>query len=818
MEKVGILVVSYGAREVAMIDAFTRSIKYNVKVYVADKQRNPFNVKKAVKHVVVPDLNVEEICKFAENNKDEIDFGIVGPEKPIIDGVRDLVEKRTGIPLICPKKEYAIEASKVQQRLLFQKIVPEVNPRFKIFNPKDYKNQDEVRKAVYKWLDELGNRAVVKPDQPAAGKGVGVWGDHFATREQLFEHFMANFQHGSVIIEEKIDGEESSFQAFCDGKHLVPLPETRDYKRAFDDDRGPNCYSEDTEILTEKGWKTFGKLNVDDKVATFDPNTGEIEFEKPKEIYWKRYKGKMIHFKNRFLDLLVTTNHKMLVQQRKGKRKTSVVEARNLTGERYIQQGGKWKGKDLKSFILPEYDYKFNRKLERVVINFKDWVRFLGLYLSEGYVSKQKAGGYRVYISQIKSSKYFSKFKEILEKLPFKVKYERKNKKFRINSAQLAKYLERFGASREKYIPDYIKNATKETILEFLKSFCLGDGDIHQGKMRFHSSSKKMIDDIQELIIKAGFNGIVTVDKRCMMLNPINKKHYHARPVYSIEMRGRTKTCIRKKHVKKVDYEGYIGCVTVSTGFVLVRRNYKVAVCGNTGGMGSYKDAGDVLPFMTADDRVKEVEIVRRIFEKWDVKDGDSLRGIPFYVAFMHTGKEPKILENNSRPGDPEIINILPVLKDDFVDVCFKILEGNLTKIELEKAATVVTYKVPPNYGGYMDAFPQIVDKNEIGTPVNLTKAYELTKRYGEKIRIYPASMEMCNGETYVLKSRAVGVVGIGEDIEAARKISLDGIKAIKGGALWHRKDIASKRHIGKSIRHMEKLRLKSEKSFHIRL
>jgi len=468
MEKVGILVVSYGARETAIIDALSRSTKYNVEIYAADKQRNPFNIKKAVKHTVIPDLNIEEICKFAENNKDKIDFGIVGPEKPIIDGVRDLVEKRTSIPIICPKKEYALEASKVQQRLLFQKIVPKVNPRFKIFNPKEYKSQEDAKKAVYKWLDELEDKAVVKPDQPAAGKGVGVWGDHFKTRKQLFEHFMANFQHGPVIVEEKIEGEESSFQAFCDGKHLVPLPETRDYKRAFDEDKGPN-----------------------------------------------------------------------------------------------------------------------------------------------------------------------------------------------------------------------------------------------------------------------------------------------------------------------------------------------------TGGMGSYKDVGDVLPFMSDADRAKEVEIVKQIFQKWNVKDGDSLRGIPFYVAFMHTGKDPKILENNSRPGDPEIINILPILKDDFVDVCFKILDGKLTKIALEKAATVVTYKVPPNYGGYIDAFPKLVDKNEIGTPVNLTKAYELTKKYGEKIRIYPASMEIRNGETFALKSRAVGVVGIGENIEEARKISLDGIKAIKGGALWYRKDIASRKHIEKSIRHMERLRFK---------
>jgi phosphoribosylamine--glycine ligase len=468
MEKVGVLVVSYGSREVAMVDTFARSTKYDVEIYVADKQRNPFNVKKAIKHAVISDLNVEEICKFAEANRDRIDFAIVGPEKPIVEGVRDLIEKRTSIPVICPTKKCAIEASKVQQRLLFQEIVPEANPRFQIFNPKDYKNQAEVKRAVYKWLDELQNMAVVKPDQPAAGKGVGVWGDHFSNREQLFEHFLANFDYGSVIIEEKIEGEESSFQTFCDGKHLIPLPDTRDYKRAFDDDKGPN-----------------------------------------------------------------------------------------------------------------------------------------------------------------------------------------------------------------------------------------------------------------------------------------------------------------------------------------------------TGGMGSYKNVGDVLPFTNDADRTKEIGIINRIFKKWKTEDNTCLRGTPFYMAFMHTGKEHKILENNSRPGDPEIINILPILKDDFVDVCFKILEGNLMRIRLEKAATVVTYKAPPNYGGYAEMFPDLVDKGEVGKPVDLTKAYELTKTYGDRIRVYPAAMELRNGDIYALKSRAVAVVGVDESIESARQISLEGIKAVKGGALWNRKDIASKQHIAKSIRRIEELRCK---------
>jgi phosphoribosylamine-glycine ligase len=174
LEKVGVLVVSYGAREAAMVDALSRSTNYNVELYVADKQRNPFNIEKATKHVVISDLNVDAICKFAEANKARIDFAIVGPEKPIIEGVRDQIENRTDIPVICPKQEYAIEVSKVQQRLLFEEITPDANPLFKVFDPKDFKGTEEAKQAVYGWLDELGNQAVVKR-RKSMGRNLVSW-------------------------------------------------------------------------------------------------------------------------------------------------------------------------------------------------------------------------------------------------------------------------------------------------------------------------------------------------------------------------------------------------------------------------------------------------------------------------------------------------------------------------------------------------------------------------------------------------------------------------------------------------------------------
>jgi phosphoribosylamine--glycine ligase len=228
--------------------------------------------------------------------------------------------------------------------------------------------------------------------------------------------------------------------------------------------------------------------------------------------------------------------------------------------------------------------------------------------------------------------------------------------------------------------------------------------------------------------------------------------------------------------------------------------------------MGSYKDIRDALPFLTVVEREAELALANKIFNGWSAKieDASALRGVPLYLAFMHTGSGIKVLENNSRPGDPEIINLLALIKDDFVDVCFKMLEGSLTSVELEKAASVLTYKVPSDYGGYAEVFPAKVDKTALNTPVELSKAQALTKKYGNKIRIYPGSMEVRNGKNYALKSRAVGVLGIGKSIEEARQISQEGAKAINGGALWNRTDVASKQHIAKAVNHMENLRRKA--------
>jgi len=92
------------------------------------------------------------------------------------------------------------------------------------------------------------------------------------------------------------------------------------------------CYSEDTEILTENGWKLFGKLEKDEKVATYNMDNKNLEYQLPTGYHEYDYDSTMFspmyHFKNKYVDVLVTPNHRMLVERNS---KMEVVYSQNVT-------------------------------------------------------------------------------------------------------------------------------------------------------------------------------------------------------------------------------------------------------------------------------------------------------------------------------------------------------------------------------------------------------------------------------------------------------------------------------------------------------
>ncbi len=766
-----VLVVGSGAREHALAWKISQSSLLD-KLFCAPGNGG---ISERAQCLEIKAEDIKGLLNFVR--KEKIDFTVVGPEIPLAMGIVDEFHNHR-LKIFGPNKKAAqLEASKVFAKQLMAKYqVPTAD--FRVFD-----HAEEAKR----YIEERNSPCVVKADGLAAGKGVVVAKDP-AEAVEAVKSIMQDKVFGDsgkkVIIEDCLEGQEASIIVITDSKEVLPLACSQDHKRVFDADQGPNCYSGDTEILTNNGWKKINLLKINDRVAVFNPGTREIRFEKPQKRYWRRYEGHMIQFKHRNIDLLVTPNHRMLLQQRSRKKKIYVREAGTYKSENYIFQSGIWRGENQKFFSLPEYDYKFNRSLKELKIRFIDWIRFLAVYLSRGYIQKERKGSKRVYIAQKKTSNNFYKIRRIIGKLPFRFSYDSKYHKFRINSTQLATYFKKFGTSHNKYVPDYVKNAKKDIIMEFLKAFNLGDGDMHYGKMRFFSSSKRMIDDIQEMIIKLDRCGVITVDRRKMMVNPINKKTYKASPIYSIEIKERNKTSIRKNNVKIVNYDGNIGCVTVSTGFVIVRRNNRVAISGNTGGMGAYSPAPVVSNALFKE--ISDKIIYRTI-------DGLAREGIDYkgalYAGVMLTKDGPKALEFNVRFGDPETQAIIPRLRSDLLEVMLAASEERLSKISSlgglswDSRACVCVVMASGGYPGNYAKGKEISGLGEAAKMKDVVVFHAGTKSL------------IANGKSHIVTDggRVLGVAGLGNTIQEAINRSYQAVEKISFEGAHYRKDIGHK-------------------------
>ena len=217
----------------------------------------------------------------------------------------------------------------------------------------------------------------------------------------------------------------------------------------------------------------------------------------------------------------------------------------------------------------------------------------------------------------------------------------------------------------------------------------------------------------------------------------------------------------------------------------------------NTGGMGSYSGADHLLPFLDAADVAEGLEITRRVAEAIRLETGIPYKGI-MYGGFMVTASGVKLIEYNARFGDPEAMNILPLLTTDFIDVCRAIIDGGLDRIDIlfEQQATVCKYCVPKGYGLPQDHPDAASEPSRI----------EIGPAGGA--RLYYSSIDQRPDGLYMTSSRAIGVVGIADGLAEAERIAEEAVAAIRG-PVDHRRDIGTEPLIRKRIQHMEQLRAK---------
>ncbi|MEM3422738.1 MAG: phosphoribosylamine--glycine ligase [Candidatus Bilamarchaeaceae archaeon] len=222
------------------------------------------------------------------------------------------------------------------------------------------------------------------------------------------------------------------------------------------------------------------------------------------------------------------------------------------------------------------------------------------------------------------------------------------------------------------------------------------------------------------------------------------------------------------------------------------KRAFENDIGPNTGGMGSYS-TGDILPFLEN----KDIEEAKDIMQKTIIAlrdEGAEFKGV-LYGQFMATADGVKVIEFNSRFGDPEAMNVLALLRDSLSNVFGSIVDGSLGKINFDKKCTVVKYLVPE---GYPDN-----PKKDAEVKID-EKAIE---REGAKV--YYASVYEKDGRIYTTSSRAFGILGISQKMEEAEQIAEKACTFVSG-PVWHRKDIGTKSLIQKRIDRMNKIRRKN--------
>jgi hypothetical protein len=319
-----------------------------------------------------------------------------------------------------------------------------------------------------------------------------------------------------------------------------------DEKNAHDD----FCLSLDTEILTDKGFITYDKMTSDTLVASVVD--GKIVYRKPTKIIYKNYCGKMYEFKSKDLALKVTENHKMLVKHRNSGC------YKDMLSQSLFAMPNEQRYNTLQIPVAPiqdKADYPISDEL----------IKQCGWFIIEGWINFDKRYNSKRYCfgQSIKSLKY-SEIQAMVKKLGLNPYiYTRKD------GLTYWVYHKKDNALFDSLLADGIHRIPRKWLNDFslrqlrllLDTLMYGDGTITRNT--YHTASYDLARDFQELAHKCGIK--TSIRKSGKMYN-------------CYLMQG---DCTRIKEVSVTDYNGKVWCVNVDNGYIVTRRNDKIAVTGN---------------------------------------------------------------------------------------------------------------------------------------------------------------------------------------------------------------------------------------------
>lgn len=383
------------------------------------------------------------------------------------------------------------------------------------------------------------------------------------------------------------------------------------------------CYDSDTEVLTTNGWIPWPEVQGNELFGTLNPATNELEYQHATERFNGWYEGPTYRVESEQVDLLVTPNHRMWVQQvdtqayRRGEEPFRIREAQSIVGKRVrYQKCGVWAGQTPERITIPAVTREFaqvhpDRRAIRTYgpVSFpaRPFARFLGYYLAEGCV-----GSKSIKLTQ-RPGPTRDKILSTLAELGFSVTQSgqwvtaSERMEFRFRCAPLHDFLAALGKGPSKTIPQLVQDWDPETIREFIDAIIDGDGNRHRsnGHEVIYTTSRKMADALQILCIKAGYSANIRVDNRVGFVRRIaatGQEFKNLNPCYTVSILKQSRLYPHVNHNRTgpeapqwrkftrfgrdndgfVPYKGTIHCVKVPNGLLFVRRNGKPVVSGNT--------------------------------------------------------------------------------------------------------------------------------------------------------------------------------------------------------------------------------------------
>lgn len=381
-------------------------------------------------------------------------------------------------------------------------------------------------------------------------------------------------------------------------------------RRAMGELDHPECKRVGTEILTDSGWKDLRNVIIGDLIPTLNTITNTIEYNPIDRVINEPYKGKMISIVGKSIDTMVTPTHRFVLKNKKNefveKTAQELLDISKLTKNSHLSipiVAENWNGISYDIFKLDgvniediadnqSNDYKI-KQTTALNLNAQSWFSFLGFYLAEGHCNNRDiSSGYQIFITQNKGE-IADKFRDVLTQLSPELTWNEWDKGdnaiiFNTSDARLWTYLSKLGNKYTKYIPKEIKNASTDLLQNLYDWFLNGDGTVvgEYERTSIFSTSKQLMDDFYDIVLKLGMSGIVKEQ-----ISPTDYM-YAGRlievknkvPLYRLWIKTSHAIHLDFRFIKieEVDYDDTVHCVTVKNGTFYCRDRNKAFWTGNS--------------------------------------------------------------------------------------------------------------------------------------------------------------------------------------------------------------------------------------------